>query len=73
MWFLVLFGFRALLPYPCASAGLTAVPPDFLCDFGSVIILSARILHGWQWKDISSAPRVDLEGNLGRQSGRVVG
>ena len=62
--FLVLFGFWALLPYLCAPDGLTTVPPDFLHDFGSLSILSARILHKWHWKAISNAPRVDLEGNL---------
>ena len=66
MWFLVLFGFRDFLPFPCASAGLMTIPLEFIQDFGSLSILSARILHGWLWKAISTTPRVDLEGNLGR-------
>ena len=73
MWCLVLFGFHDFLPCPCASAGLMIVSPYFLRDFGILSILSARILRGWNWKAISSVPRVDLEDNLGRQFGREVG
>ena len=72
VWCLVLFGFWDLLPCPCASARLTTVPSEFLHDFSILSILSTRILHEWHWNAISSAPRVDLEGNLGRKYGRVV-
>ena len=65
MWCLVLFGFQVLLPFPCALAGLMTLPPDFLHNFGRLSILSDRVLHKLQWKVISIAPMVDLEGNLG--------
>ena len=63
VWFLVLFEFREQIPCPCASARLTTVLLDFLCDFGSLSILTSRNLHRLWWKVISTISRAGSGGN----------